>query len=195
MFDFPFDASPLTTLPDQKPLTFMLKLVDLWVKYEQEHCPDEDNVVLWNKIQDILRSLQRRDLLGDTFHLSHGDLASRNILAEILDNSSVEITGVVDWDFACFAPKFCAYKAPMDMWSGGEDEAVEECTAGLVKLFKSIASPGYIRYAFSIEARIGRKVWLTLRNGIVGEDRRWFAMSNVLEWERRYPEYEIGKVY
>ena len=194
-FDFPFDASALAELPDRRPLTFMLKLVDLWLEYEHECCPNEDNFASWFRIKAILHSLQRHDLLGETFHLSHGDLASRNILAEIVDESSIEITGVVDWDFACFAPKFCMYRAPMDMWDGGEDVAIEECTSELVEIFKTIASPEYVRYAVSVDAQLGRKIWYTLRTGMVGEERRWYASNNIWEWERLHPEDNIGKLH
>ncbi|KAJ4359321.1 hypothetical protein N0V95_002245 [Ascochyta clinopodiicola] len=123
----------------------MLALIDLWVDYEQEFYPDEDNFAPWSKTKAILHSLQRRDLLDNKFYLSHGDLAPRNILAEISDESPIEITGVVDWDFACFAPKFCAYKVPLGLWDDDEDNAVEVCTLDMIDVFKETASTEYVR--------------------------------------------------
>lgn len=192
--DFPFDASLLLSLPVQTPLTYMLALVDLWQQYKHEHCPKEDNFVCWKKIKAIVLALQRHDLLGTTFHLAHGDLASRNILAEAVDDSSIKITGVVDWDFACFAPKFCAYRAPIDLWEGNEEEAVNICTPALVELFKEVASAEYVKYAFSKEAKIGRGIWSTVRFGMQGEDRRWLASKYIWDWERLHPEDGVGEI-
>lgn len=194
LFSFPFEASSLASLPDQTPLTFMLALADLWIEHECASCPDEANLESWAKIKDIVHSLQRRDLLGDAFHLSHGDLAPRNILADVVDESSVEITGVVDWDFACFAPRFCAYRAPMDLWDGDEGKALESCNASLIRVFEETASEDYVRCAFSKEAKIGRAIWSTVRSGMLDEDRRWRASKNIWDWERLHPEDDIGRL-
>ncbi|KAF9699411.1 hypothetical protein EKO04_002529 [Ascochyta lentis] len=191
-FDFPFDASSLISLPNQTPLTYMLALIDLWLDYEQEYYPNENNFVPWNKIKAILHSLQRRDLLGEKFHLSHGDLAPRNIMAEVVNESSVEITGVVDWDFACFAPKFCAYRAPLNLWDKDEAEAIAICTADLVDAFKDTASAEWIKYAFSTEAKIGRKIWDIIRLGMLGKDRRWYALNTIWDWQRLHPKDNMG---
>lgn len=194
MFDFPFDVRSLTNLSDRTPLTYMLHLVDLWVAYEHAHHPSEDNFASWTKIKAMFHSLQRHNLLGETFHLCHGDLASRNILGVIANSSSVNITGIVDWDFACFAPAFCAYLAPMDMWSGAECVAVEACTAELIDIFKDVASADYMRYAFSAEAKIARKIWYVLRYGMLGEERRWHATNAIWMWERLHPEDNLGMI-
>jgi hypothetical protein len=194
LFEFPFDAGKLVAGADRTPLAFMLKLVDLWIEYDTEHWPDENTFVIWSQIKGIPHSLERRGFLGQTFHLSHGDLAPQNILAEIVDDSTIEITGVVDWDFACFAPKFCAYRPPMDLWSGGEDAAVKEFTKELIEIFKETASTEYVRYAFSKEAKLGRKLWLTLLEGLVEDSRRAWALQIIWDWNRLYPEDKICKL-
>jgi hypothetical protein len=110
MFDFPFDTRPLTTLAFPSPLNFMITLTDQWIQYEAASL-SVNNYATWMKIKDIIYALSAHDILGSTFHLVHGDLAARNILGNIVDDSTIEITGVVDWDFASFAPAFCAYRA------------------------------------------------------------------------------------
>jgi hypothetical protein len=191
LFQFPFDATSLTHGADRTPLAFVLKLVDLWIKYDTEHWPSQETFAVWSQIKGILRSLERRGFLGDAFHLSHGDLASRNVMAEIVDDATIEITGVVDWNFACFAPKFCAYRPPLDMWSGAEDVAVKECPKEFIEIFKETASAEYVRYALSGEAKLGRKLWSTLLQGVVEDRRRSWAMGIIWEWNRRYPDDKI----
>jgi hypothetical protein len=184
MFDFPFDTFPLTTLAYPSPLTFMLALVNQWITYEAAGLPSEHiNFATWMKIKVIIHALSDHDILGSTFHLVHGDLAARNILGTVIDDSTIEITGVVDWDFASFAPAFCAYRAPLYKWSGGKDDAEEWCVPEELDAFKAVASPEYQKYAFSDEAVIARKVWALLREGMVGEYRRIYARQIVQEWE------------
>lgn len=173
------------------PLTFMLELVDLWINYDTDYWPDQETFAGWDQIKSILYSLERRGFLDDAFHLSHSDLASRNIMAEIVDDATIEITGVVDWDFACFAQKFCAFSPPLDMWSGAEDVAVKECPKELIAIFKETASVGYVRYALSEEAKFGRKLWSTLLQGVVEDDRRSWAMNVIWKWNRLYPDDKI----
>lgn len=190
LFEIPFDASCLTQGEDRTPLTFMLKLVDLWINYDTEQWPDQETFAVWSQVKGILRSIERRGFMGDAFHLSHGDLASRNIIAETLDDGTIEITGIVDWDFACFTPKFCAYRPPLDMWSGAEDAAFKECPKEFIEIFKETASAEYARYALSREAKLGRKLWSSLLQGVVEDGRRSWAMNAIWEWNRLYPDDE-----
>ena len=173
----------------------MLKAADLWIEHEHAHHPSEDNFITWTKLKAIIHSLHRRDFLGTTFHLCHGDLAARNILGAVTSRSTVDITGVVDWDFACFAPAFCAFKPPLDMWGRSEDVAAGRCTAELVNEFKAVASEEYAKYALSVEARLANKIWYTLRMGMLDEDMRWYATNLIWKWEHLHPEDEIGKIW
>jgi aminoglycoside phosphotransferase (APT) family kinase protein len=192
MFDFPFDTLPLTTLTNPSPLTFMLALVDQWTTYEATDLPSEDNnFASWMKIKAIIHALSQHDILGSTFHLVHGDLAARNILGIVINDSTIEITGVVDWDFASFAPAFCAYRTPLFKWSDGKDDAEEWCEPEELDAFKTVASPEYLKYAFSDEAVIARKVWAVLREGMVGEYRRIYAGQVFREWENLQLEGRI----
>lgn len=184
MFDFPFDTSLLTTLTNPSPLTFMLALADQWTTWEAAHLSSEDsNHASWMKVQAIIRALSQGDILGSTFHLVHGDLAARNIMGTVIDDSTIEITGVVDWDFASFAPAFCAYRAPLLKWSGGLDDAEEWCEPEDLNAFKAVASPEYLKYVFSDEAVIARKAWKVLREGMVGEYRQIYARQLLREWD------------
>ena len=195
MLDFPFDTLSLTTLADPSPLTFMLALADHWVTYEAAHLPSEDgNFTFWMKIKAIIHALSQHGILGSTFHLVHGDLAARNILGIVNADSTIKITGVVDWDFAHFAPLFCAYRAPLYRWGGGEDDAKEYCDPEELEAFKDAASPEYQKYAFSEEADIARKIWTVLREGMSGEYHKVLASLLIREWEILILEGRVGSI-
>ncbi|KAF3001268.1 hypothetical protein E8E13_003877 [Curvularia kusanoi] len=188
MLDFPFDTQDLEDLHPRSPLIFMLTLLDLWTTWEKTQHPLEDNSATWAKIKGILYALMCLDLLGTTFHLVHGDLAARNILVKVADCNRAHITGVVDWDFACFAPAFCAFQAPLEMWEGDEERAVKTCKERIVEAFKETASKEYVRYAFSKQAKVARKIWRVLNQGMIGKERLRYATEAIREWEQLPPE-------
>lgn len=46
----------------------------------------------------------------------------------------------------------------------------------LTDIFETTASPEYVRYALSKEAKLGGKVWQSLLQGVVEDHRRSWAM-------------------
>ena len=75
---------------------------------------------VWNDFRKIACSMHAHSFIPDAkpFYLCHMDLMARNILVEIVDDFTVNITGLLDWDadYACFCPKFVAYHAPFWLW-------------------------------------------------------------------------------
>lgn len=144
----------------------------------------------------ILRSSDECGFLGDAFRFEHGDLASRDITAEVKDDAIFEMAGSVDWDLVCFAPKFCAYRPPMDMWISPEHLIDEEDIKELFEIPKKIHSAACVRYVLSEEVRLGIKLWLTLREGMVGEHgRRGRANDIIWEWNRLFPDDKICQLH
>jgi hypothetical protein len=101
----------------------MLDQMDRGREYEST-LANEDNSVMWSKIIKIGRALSRdvlnkksgKDIFDGTFYLMHIDLAPRNIMAKVSTERTVKITGIVDWDSACFVPYCIAMKAPSWAW-------------------------------------------------------------------------------
>lgn len=60
------------------------------------------------------------------FHFYHGNLQPRNIMAEIVDDASVHIIGILDWDLAVFAPKFMSTRPPFCLWNEDATSESEE---------------------------------------------------------------------
>ncbi|QDS75817.1 hypothetical protein FKW77_000508 [Venturia effusa] len=50
------------------------------------------------------------------FYVAHNDIHPRNIMARIINDHKVEVTGVVDWDCATIAPAVVAFQPPWWLW-------------------------------------------------------------------------------
>lgn len=73
----------------------------------------------WFRLRHIVVQLYDLGFLpdGDKFYFCHMDLMVRNVMVDVTDDTTVHLTGILDWDaeFACFVPKFVAYRAPLDL--------------------------------------------------------------------------------
>jgi hypothetical protein len=79
-------------------------------------------------------ALHRLGFIPDSeqFYFCHLDLYPRNMLVEIVDDCTLRLTGVLDWDavYAHFCPRFTAFRAPMWIWNDdGADEWYEKQAA------------------------------------------------------------------
>jgi hypothetical protein len=91
---------------------------------------------VWEQFLPIVRCLDRTGLLGKCFNLVHDDLYARNIMAKIKDSKTVEITAILDWNSAFFAPYFVTYRAPLWAWRPKENKATRK-PADMVPITKS----------------------------------------------------------
>ena len=157
---------------------------------------------LWIALKAILHSLHKKGWLGDTFHLSHGDLFPRNVLARITGPSTVAITGVVDWDIASFAPRAVALRAPFWAWKGSAaDEQDEDVARTLVmgeerkNAFLETASEGYQSFGLGAGAIIVRKIWRLAVEGLGSGVAKSIARKLVDQWGEMYPEDDVVEVW
>lgn len=106
-------ANPTQEVPaaPQTPMEFILDRCNQWYHHELRH-DITANRSRWLQIIAVGRSLDRRGYKGDRFHLVHNDLFPRNIMAAIKTAKVVDLTGIIDWDMCCFAPKFVAFRPP-----------------------------------------------------------------------------------
>jgi hypothetical protein len=84
------------------------------------------NNKVWNGFVSMINRLHDRGFFPDDegFYFYHGELQPRNILAEVASETSIRVTGVLDWDLAAFAPKFMSSRPPFYLWS--DDDAFNE---------------------------------------------------------------------
>jgi hypothetical protein len=187
--------------PHQTPCEYLVDHCERWQKYEKDIAPSH-NKNLWGALVAVTHSLDRRGWLGQHFHLVHGDLFPRNILVEMASSATVKITGIIDWDMACFAPKFVALRAPFWAWKGGfVDEADEDVATYeppkenykvLKQAFRRAASEEFIRFGLSREGAIARKFFKVVSGGLLNTNQHHLALELVEQWDALYPEDRFG---
>ena len=64
-------------------------------------------------LTEVAATMDRLGCLGDGYRcLTHLYLAGRNIMVELGPDDTVDITGILDWGSAVFAPKFVSCAPP-----------------------------------------------------------------------------------
>ncbi|KAF2874694.1 hypothetical protein BDV95DRAFT_450768, partial [Massariosphaeria phaeospora] len=181
----------------QTSLDFMLSQCERWREYYLSQDMDLDDT--WNAFADIARSMHKRGLLPteDLFQLSHQDLEPYNILITIKNEKTVEITGVLYWDGAVFAPSFM-FRSTFWLWSGVDDEDEDENTAlgepeteegkELKKIFLEGTEPRLLTHAFSSECAVARRFFGLLRDGMFSDSAFDLADILIAEWIELHPE-------
>lgn len=193
----------------KKSVDHLLEVIEM-----RRQCQIKDNFCfydIWDGFTTICKSLQARGFLEGPSVLVHNDLQPYNLLAEIIDTSTVDITGVIDWDDAYFAPKVMALRSPFWLWTSGEDgtsddhqlektamvEPANENDRLLRRLFLEIASEEYKHFAFCPEAILARRMYHHLRSGIHSQWEAMPAEEIIREWNELHPEdhAKVGEGY
>ncbi|KAF2847623.1 hypothetical protein T440DRAFT_491836 [Plenodomus tracheiphilus IPT5] len=171
---------------NQTPLQYLLEHCQRWHDYESAK-GSKCRLALWSQFQVIARSLHRLGFLGDRFHLSHEDLFPLNIMVAVKNSSTIEITGIIDWDLCKFAPKFVALDPPNWAWpeladslcsASDDDEPLLEVGSHsnlLLETFKKVASPEFFRFATSPECLCANEMFEALAQQLV---RKWRSIHS-----------------
>lgn len=198
------NSSTPSTWPSlpQDTLTELLELCERWREYQRSDGMCFEHI--WDGYSIICRSLHQRGFLEGSYSLVHGDLAAHNLLVKIKDESTVVITGVLDWDFAMFAPKFMAYGAPFWLWMDDsalvEDDEDEKMAnfepTGQVQrnnkaTFLAEASEEWKKFAFEPEAMLARRMFQVLKSGMQSDWAVKEAEAINNEWGALHPEDKI----
>jgi aminoglycoside phosphotransferase (APT) family kinase protein len=150
---------------------------------------------IWERVVSMIHTLHRLDFLPDTdaFHLHHGDLHPRNILIRITSPISVEVTGIIDWDLALFAPKIMSTRAPFFAWNGENGDEEEDGDAlvepddeemkGIKRAFEWAVGPEFLEQAYKPELVLMRRLWHILLRGLTNGGDIFLAEKIVGEFE------------
>jgi aminoglycoside phosphotransferase (APT) family kinase protein len=60
------------------------------------------------------------------FYIAHNDLYPRNIMARIINDHKVEVTGILDWDLVTITPAVIAFQPPWWLWKHEKYLALQE---------------------------------------------------------------------
>ncbi|KAI1515629.1 Phosphotransferase enzyme protein [Pyrenophora tritici-repentis] len=185
-----------------KPLKFLLECINHWRAYQtakQGFCFED----VWDAFEIIAKSLEKHGILDGPCVLVHRDLEPYNLLAEIRSDTEVNITAVIDWDFAVIAPEFMAYPAPFWSWlpdniteqAAGDEEVFclsvkpNNRDAQVIKqTFDANTSEKHKMYAFSMEAILARRMFVILHDGIFGPWPMSEATSIIVHYRELHPE-------
>jgi aminoglycoside phosphotransferase (APT) family kinase protein len=189
--------------PNQTPFEYLLDHTKRWIDYDTSTGIYPETQNLWAAIQAVAYFLNQGGWLGSHFHLTHGDLFPRNIMASIHSSTSVEITAIIDWDMACFAPQVVALRPPFWAWmpqgagDWEEDNAlIIPCTrehAAVLDAFQATASEDFLRAARSVEGVIARKLFAVVTAGLLNKASRELARDLVIQWHEAYEEDGLEK--
>ncbi|KAF2278239.1 uncharacterized protein EI97DRAFT_456670 [Westerdykella ornata] len=187
------DIDPEPCRP-QTTVELLLELCDRRRKLEYA-TQDETNDEVWEGFSRIIRKLHQLGFLPDDekFHFCHRDFQPRNMLTQIQDGNPV-VTGILDWDSAAFVPKFVSMRAPFFLWSGYADDEWDEYMA--VKnserpeykqcklIFEKVVGPEFLRYAYSREYIIARRVFNVIEKGIYSRYSKMEALRIIADFKR-----------
>jgi aminoglycoside phosphotransferase (APT) family kinase protein len=204
--DFPVgeDGSRSSTIKpasETTPYKCMVLMCDRWADWQYDY--DEDNMVIWKAFKAIAKSLYKRGFLPDDegFALKHGDLMSWNLLVTVIDEQSVEISGVIDWDFATVAPK-CMYVKPSWLWCDDTAPMVKDFGDSsndkiqyhqeLEAIWKNGTGSELLRYAEAPGCSVARGIFKLLRQGTSAYSHLRIAASIIQDWDAMHPEDRVG---
>ncbi|ORX93861.1 hypothetical protein BCR34DRAFT_499652 [Clohesyomyces aquaticus] len=179
----------------QSTLDWMLEQCARWKAYEITAFRRA-----WEVWDDLVLVAKHMDALGflpstDGFHLCHLDLQPRNVMFRVNSPTTVEMTGVLDWDSAIFAPKFVSSRAPFWLWvpeseleDGDETQAlrVPENEEGIEfkRIFEVGVDEEFLNYAYAPEYVLARTMFRILKDGLGSNESVAQAMEIVKEWKQ-----------
>lgn len=168
-------------------------------------CDDNDpEVRLWDTMLKAVHEMEEMQLFkSDLNCLCHIDLHPRNIMVEIQSDNCLEVTGILDWDEAVFAPKFVNCEPPGWLWGYNVDDHVDEDDSlpwpyevegandlpstpeqqELKCIFEESAGPGYLGLAYDEHSRLCRGLFRIATLGLEAS-HHWKAAERILkEWD------------
>lgn len=195
-----------TTRQTQSTVNFFRHQIARWRAVDVARNADmvDRTVGIWD---DMLKVVEEMHTLGlfntDTHRLCHVDLYPRNIMARILPDSSIEVTGIIDWDEAIVAPKFVNCEPPGWLWGFNPDDFLHEDwptwpyempgandvpstpeNQELKRIFEEFAGPGYLSLAYHEHYRIARCLFRVALFGLTSSEIYSAADRVIGDWPR-----------
>ena len=161
-------------------------------------------VGLWDSMLKIVEEMNDLDLFKTGAHcVCHVDLHPRNIMAKIHPDGSVQVTGILDWDEAVFAPKFVNCEPPGWLWGFDPDDLLHEDLLTwpyempgandvpptperqeLKRVFEEHVGPEYLSLAYDELFRMGRGLFRVAVFGLTSSENYSAADKIISDWAR-----------
>ena len=170
-----------------------------------EQCEENDpEIGLWDAMLKAVREMDELHLFKPYLNcLCHVDLHRRNIMVKIQSDKSIEVTGILDWDEAVFAPKFVNCEPPGWLWGFKVNDHVDENgllpwpyemeganalpstveQQELKRIFEECAGPEYLCLAYDEHSRLSRGLFRIATLGL-NASHHWKAAERILrDWD------------
>ena len=156
----------------------------------------------YDRLVTMVKQMAELGFLGEDENcLCHRDLngAPRNIMAQIDDTGSLQITGILDWDSLIFAPKFVLCVPPMWLWAWNDEEEEDEKKANnrpataeqqeLKSIFEQTIGSWFCRYAYTPEYRLARELFKYAVGGMRADTDMENVDELLGEWNEVYASH------
>ena len=198
-----FDADNCTTLEcyEKSTLDFFLAQFGRWRAEELRIDPTEIlHPHFMERLAVTASQMTRLGCFGDNTNcLSHLDLAAHNIMVEVRPDNTITVTGVLDFDSACFAPTFVSCYPSWWLWQDETQpgDALEDETQSnepppdpelleIKHIFEETVGDNFLRYAYHPQFRLARRLFKIACHGNRSDDT-WKKIEDFLEeWDAFY---------
>ena len=203
---FAVDPEPDEITQDVRLLS-KLSIVDMftiqferWDAADKRLYPDDFPLDHLERLANVAKEMDAEGLFNDAFFsLCHLDLAARNVMVDVQEDGSLQISGVLDWDSAVFGPNFVLFEPPAWIWAwsddGDEDEDEEfiEKHANdtpatpeeqeLKRKFEETVGDDVLKYLYMPEYRLARSLFQLAIHGLRSNDAFPKTDRLVQEWD------------
>ncbi|KAL9602451.1 MAG: hypothetical protein Q9219_001876 [cf. Caloplaca sp. 3 TL-2023] len=184
VYPFPVDPEPNKLLADdiyfEAPTVrdMFINMFQRQIASIQQHFPSATTKVdFFRQLADVAIQMDAAGLFKDVpYCLCHLDLEPRNVMVDSNNDTSATISGILDWDSAVFAPIFIACRPPSWLWAWVEDEDEDTSKANdtpatpelqeVKRIFEETVGPQFLKYSYSAEYRLARKLFDLAKGGI-----------------------------
>ena len=171
-----------------------------WDAADKRLYPDDFPLDHLERLANVAREMDAAGLFDDAFFsLCHLDLAARNVMVDIKDDGSLQLSGVLDWDSAVFAPNFAVSEPPAWIWAWSDDDDEEDhdefmekhandtpATAEeqeLKRRFEDTVGEDMLKYFYMPEYRLARSLFQLAIHGLRSNDAFPKTDRLVQEWD------------
>lgn len=216
----PYDALPTTGIT-QSTADLLLSQYERWRLLNIEWPHELD---FWDRLIATVREMCLHGFFDhpdlQTHCLCHVDLHMGNIMVQTSnhDNDTATITGILDWDEACFAPKFVNCMPPAWLWVGEDGyEALQTDEEGgdpwpyempgaesvtleskgneeVKRCFEEEAGEAYTSWAYEERFRVARCLFRIAKDGVRATGHFKAGERIMSEWEELRGEWVIKEV-
>ena len=182
-------------------LDFFLAQFGRWRAEELRIVPtDILHMDFMERLATIASQMSRLGYFEDSQNcFSHLDLAAHNIMVEVRPDKSVSVTGVLDFDSACFAPAFVSCYPPWWLWQDEtqpgdamEDESQSNETPPdpeleeIKRIFEGTVGDDFLRYAYGPQYRLARRLFKIACHGDVSNETSKKILEFFDDWNAFY---------